>query len=645
MKPFRALLLAALLFSTAAAALDLSVSVDDIAGPGFSARDIRARWSGVSLEADVGELSVAGRTWRNAKLSCPDFHTGKGLIECRRGDLAGLPLRFAYRGGALEASLFPGSGETWNLTARRTEKGWEGRAVLAGANPARLAPWLPAAWPRPTAGKVGGALLFSARELQADLRFGGAAFSDAAGLRAGEKLGGRLLASAVPAGSQWRWKAQVDWSEGAVFWQPFYFPQGGQRFAGQGRYGSGGLFLDRGSLTLAGVGTAQVAGAWTGGRLRDFDLRASPLALDGLYRLILKPLLAKGAFSKLDAKGEADLAWRYRNGASEVFDLTVRDGELVDQEKRFAFSGLNLRLPWAANQVREGEFAFRQGRLFDLPVGPLRTPVRMEGWRFTVSALSLPVLDGQLTVEGFEAERKGGAWRWQFGSGLSPISMESLSQTLGWPKMRGSLSGVVPRVSYENQTMTADGALLVRAFDGTTVVRGLVLAEPLGLAPRLYADVDMRSLDLDLLTRAFSFGSITGRIDATVKGLELSAWRPVKFNAKVESSPGDYPRRISQRAVENISALGGAGATAAIQRSFLRFFHQFGYSKIGLSCALRNGVCTMDGAEAAPHGYVIVKGGGVPAITVIGYNRQVGWDELLERLNRIVEGNVKPIVE
>jgi hypothetical protein len=222
--------------------------------------------------------------------------------------------------------------------------------------------------------------------------------------------------------------------------------------------------------------------------------------------------------------------------------------------------------------------------------------------------------------------------------------MEQLSSALHWPKMHGTLAGVVPRVHYESGRLAMDGALLVRAFDGTVVIQDLVLLDALGRAPRMQASLDMRNLDLDLLSRAFSFGSMQGRVDVAVKGLELSNWKPVAFDAAVRSSPGDYPRKISQRAVQNISALGGAGAAAAIQRSFLGVFEEFGYRRLGLSCVLKNGVCLMDGVAAAPSGYVIVQGGGIPAITVIGYNRAVGWDELITRLQRVTQGN-KPVVK
>jgi hypothetical protein len=97
--------------------------------------------------------------------------------------------------------------------------------------------------------------------------------------------------------------------------------------------------------------------------------------------------------------------------------------------------------------------------------------------------------------------------------------------------------------------------------------------------------------------------------------------------------------------VENISALGGASATAAIQRSVLRFFETFGYSKLGFSCRLRDDVCRMGGIEDTPQGFVLVKGGGVPAINVLGYNRDVGWNELLTRLRRVIDSNVTPTIK
>ena len=165
------------------------------------------------------------------------------------------------------------------------------------------------------------------------------------------------------------------------------------------------------------------------------------------------------------------------------------------------------------------------------------------------------------------------------------------------------------------------------------------------MASHLSADIEARHLDLHQLTETFSFGNITGFVDADVRGLELARWRPVAFDARIASSPGEYRRRISQRAVENISALGGAGALAALQRGLIGFFDSFGYRELALRCVLRDGVCAMGGVEGVQRsdgGFVIVRGGGVPALDVIGYNRRVDWNELVDRLQRVIDENVSP---
>jgi hypothetical protein len=263
----------------------------------------------------------------------------------------------------------------------------------------------------------------------------------------------------------------------------------------------------------------------------------------------------------------------------------------------------------------------------------------------TVAPFALPIMDGKLRVSDFQAGKEGQNWHWQFSGGITPISIQKLAGALGTRPLQGSLSGVIPEVSYQNSKLTVDGALLFKIFDGTAVVKDLAIQDAFGPAPYLTGDLDMRNLDLQLLTKAFSFGSMQGKIDVGVHKLVMSKWRPVSFQASVHSSPGDYPRRISQTAVQNISALGGAGAAAAIQRSFLSFFKEFGYDQIGLSCTLHQGVCQMGGVEPAPQGYIIVKGGGIPAITVIGYNRSVDWDVLLARLARITQTNTAPVIQ
>jgi hypothetical protein len=158
----------------------------------------------------------------------------------------------------------------------------------------------------------------------------------------------------------------------------------------------------------------------------------------------------------------------------------------------------------------------------------------------------------------------------------------------------------------------------------------------------LFADVTARQLDLDLVTRTFAIGNITGRLDADLLGLELFNWSPVAFDAKLYTSPGDRSRHvISQKAVTSISNVGGGGGgvTAALQSGVLRFFDDFRYDRIGITCQLRNEVCVMGGIEPAGMGYYLVKGRGIPRIDIIGNQGRVDWPQLMGQIIAGMQSN------
>jgi hypothetical protein len=474
------------------------------------------------------------------------------------------------------------------------------------------------------------------------------AFADASGLHAGEKIGGTLNVEAAQTGTEWRWTVFADWGRGEVFWQPFFLSATGQRLRVLGMSSAATTRLRDGVLELQGIGAIDFDAQFNHSKaeLESLHIRSGRLRVPTLYEQMLKPLLQQTSLSDLRTQGEATVALTVSGGAIAAVDLELYDVSLEDQQqRRFALFGATGHIPWHRDEASAGEIVLKAAEFLKVPLGGVRIPFRVRSNGVAVSSIRVPILDGALNLRDFAAGTTSEGWRWRFSGEIEAISMAQLTHATGMPEMHGSLSGVVPEVRYRRQTLAMDGELSVNVFDGVVRASNVELIEPFGRAPRLHADIDMKALDLELLTRTFDFGTITGRLDARVSGLELVGWQPLRFDARLESSAGNYPKRISQRAVQNISALGGAGAAAAIQRSFLRFFDQFGYEKIGLSCRLNNAVCEMDGIERAPQGYVIVKGGGIPAISVIGYNRYVSWRELVDRLKRITQENVKPIVK
>jgi hypothetical protein len=636
-------------------AKELTLSLDDLHAPAFSAAAVRATLSGPGLrqlDLELGRLAVAGYTWRNLKLRCPNLETAGMRIACSRGVLdtgEKIPVSFSYvrDSGEVTAEFKPSADEAVTVSGRLGGAGTVLHVKFTRASLARLAPWLPASAPKIKAGRASGEVQLRGAAVNAKLDIDGLAFADASGLHAGEKIAGALTADATGKGDDWRWTAQLAWRAGEVFWQPFFVTANKQALRAEGTTGKGLTELRGGVLEAPGIGTVAFNARWNHAtrEFESLDARGAGLRMSPLYEQVLKPLVEGTALADLRIEGTADVAVKRERSTVTAVDLQFDGISLEDRQRRFALFGVSGRIPWRGEQPSTGELTLKGGEVLKLPLGAARVPLRMRGLRVAVDSTRIPVLGGALQLRDFAAGTTDGSWRWRMSGELEPISMEQVSHALALPTMHGTISGVIPEMRYRKQVLAVDGALLVRVFDGTVTASGVELIEPFGRAPRLHANVEAKALDLELLTRTFDFGTMTGRMDATVRGLELVNWQPVRFDARLASSPGKYPRRISQRAVQNISALGGAGAAGAIQRSFLRFFDQFGYDKIGLSCRLANGVCEMDGVERAPQGYVIVKGGGIPAISVIGYNRNVNWTELVERLKRITQENVKPVVK
>jgi hypothetical protein len=647
--------------STAVAAQEISLRIEDVVSPPLALHGIEAR---IELSASqpltlrIGTLVVRERTWRDVQLRCARTRIASDVIECRDGVLrldAPLPLEFSYRPGSreLRLSLRPASGERWQLSLRARGGRTLGQLRVENGALARLNPLLGPRMPQLSGGRLTLDASWTAGaggrgSLRAQGRIAGATFSDPAGLHAGENLGGEFTLHAMRGEDpHWSWEANAAWSDGEVFWQPFYLAPARRTLAATGDLDDQSLTVRQAALDLEHIGTVQLDARWSrqAQRLESLNAEGAALSLGGVYESFFKPLWLDRLPGQLAMTGQLTGRVQMRAAKLTSLDLDVRHAAVRHENGLFDLNGLDLHVPWRGDGPGTARASVSGGQIWGVPLGAFSIAGELGPDSVRVNHVAVPVLDGRLNLDGLLLTRSGGDWHGEASAALQPVSMDRLSTALQWPQMHGTLSGVIPRVSYDRQALVVDGALLFRVFDGTAVVKDLRVADLLSRASRAYASVDMRGLDLDLLTRAFSFGSMQGQLDVSVQNLELANWRPVRFDARVASSPGDYPRRISQRAVENIAALGGASAAAALQRTSLRFFQEFRYDRIGLACRLERNVCTMRGIEDVNDGYLIVKGGGIPAISVIGYNRHVGWNELLARLARIRQAGVKPVVQ
>ncbi len=366
-----------------------------------------------------------------------------------------------------------------------------------------------------------------------------------------------------------------------------------------------------------------------------FDARVPDLAL--AHARYLEALLGSLGGGGIAPRGALALRIEHPQRGRWSIDATLQQLGIDDARGRFALADAEGRLRWTTESaVQSSDLRWSAASLHGIAIGDAHLALASnDGWLRSSAPIRLAALGGQVELPRFGWRPPLGERSLELDLGLSlrRLDLARLAERFGWPPFTGELSGDMPAARYEDGLLSFDGGLQVAVFDGRVDVQALRLERPFGVAPRLEADIAIERVDLQPMTAAFGFGEITGRLDGRIAGLRMIDWSPVAFDAALQSSPrGGERRRISARAVDDLTRIGGGGIVGGLQKQMLKMFDTFAYSRIGLACTLRNEVCRMGGLEPHNGGYLIVDGAGLPRITVIGHQRQVDWPVLIARL-------------
>lgn len=353
-------------------------------------------------------------------------------------------------------------------------------------------------------------------------------------------------------------------------------------------------------------------------------------------------------FAQLETSGAVAGSLRLDDGELKAFDLTAENVSMDSPGGSLAISGLDGKVDWRAKVSRPATtLSWNALAMYRIAFGPAGLELEDSSGALTLRApVTTTLLGGSFQLNRFVWRPDAGKARQLSAAfAVTDVDLPQLCKAFGWPAFGGKLGGAVPDLSYRGDELVFGGGLSLDVFGGSVSVTNLSMLHPLGSTPRLAADIDMQQLDLAQLTGVFDFGEITGRLDGKIDGLELVNWNPVSFKAKLTADDGG---KISQHAIKSLTEVGGGGIAGGLQSIALRVFKTFGYSRIGLSCTLVNGVCTMGGITPDPdsddNGYTIVEGSGLPHITVIGHQREVDWATLVSRLESATKGN-RPVIK
>ena len=645
--------------------LTLSSSSPMLSGPGWQAEQIALTLqlgTRSTLHLTIGQLTLPepAPVLVDVQLDCPQLHYQSHHWQCAELRITGQDLEaqgtlsYQPHTGALDVQLdtLHWQRQRVQVTLAYEPEHWTLSAELHALS-------LPAAWLQVVdlqtfegdfTGQVhlhGDAT--GVRRAEGRLRARRLSFASADGRQAGEGLHLEL-------NGQWRIERGADLvaqlRAGELYVEPLYWNRQSSQSPitvnVKGDWRDGQLRLER--LRFDHPEVVQIEGSllWqpqAEPALRRLTVQIPPSDLQPVYTHYLQPLAFGTILEDLHTGGRlaADLVLEQHQLTALNLDLYAVD--LEEAEQRFAVHGLFGRLSWGAEAFTH--IGWQAAGIHQITIGATELSLHTRPGQIGLTAPArIPVLDGSLLLQQFVVAPQAEVQA-QFGGRLEGLSMAAVSAALNWPPLSGSLSGVIPRVRYWHNHLDIDGALLVKAFDGDITVANLRLDRPFETLPELTADIELFNLDLSSITHTFDIGRMEGLLSGHVRDLRLLDWRPVAFDAYLHTPEADASRRrISQRAVESISDLGGTGAAGALSRGALSMFEEFNYARLGVGCRLQNGICTLSGLAptADGRGFQLVQGRGLPRIDIVGYNTQVDWNDLLTRLQAAMRSE-GPIVE
>lgn len=362
------------------------------------------------------------------------------------------------------------------------------------------------------------------------------------------------------------------------------------------------------------------------------------------FPVYLQPWLLDTIYNDLEVTGRAGLTLKITAGRLAAMAVLLDKVTVLDNAGRFAVH--EITTDFTVDHERAGHSSMHwQGiDLYRLQFGPGAIGIDSDGLDLRVTEWQdVPIFDGLLRLEQLDVTGLGESdFSVNIAGELVPVSLLTLTEVLEWPPFGGTLGGEFTGLTFSNDDLLMTGELRVRMFDGEVVIRGLRVRDLLGRLPILEAGITVTDIDLERLTETFAFGRITGRLGGHIHDLRLENWQPVMFDAELSTVADRRTRhRISQQALNNISQIGG-GLQGALSRGFLRYFDEYSYGDLGISCRLARGYCELGGVKNTDDGHYILTRGGLlpPWVEVRLSGTIVPWDTLIEGFRTIAEGDM-----
>jgi hypothetical protein len=427
-------------------------------------------------------------------------------------------------------------------------------------------------------------------------------------------------------------------------------------WSGKLRVNGKGRFLEgQARGTFIPLGPWEVSGRldWEGGDWNyEARLTAEQVALNGLYRFWRDQADKenKAGFAGADLLGTVATTLALagtKEGGRILGRVRGADLQAAEVDSAWRLKVKNLDLPlrrafgnWAdpgSEAPVEGGLAVEEFRSSWIQVRDLEIPVRGRiNYLEIPGILTLPWAGGELILEAPVLSWPERRPILEVGLRLKGVDLNALFPAYSF---QGSLQGDLGRVRIDAGQVRGPGSVTARIFDGWVEARDWGVVDPFGPDRRLQATLVFDYINLEKVTSLFSFGHISGYIQGRVDGLVIKGNLPERFQLTLKTREvAGAAQRINIRAVENVSLLGtGFGEPGELEKGINRWFQDYTYQEIGLSCRLADDMFALRGTIFEKGREYLVRSPGFYGIDVINRNpeNEMSFSDMLERLERI----------
>lgn len=389
----------------------------------------------------------------------------------------------------------------------------------------------------------------------------------------------------------------------------------------------------------------------------DLEVRTDDLRQAEFYDFFIRDTFKASypALGQIKLSGKSSAAVRAQ-GSRESFTvegkLRLEGGEIQEKSGRWRVGPvaldlpLKLRFPEATKEDSGGpppvgRFSIGEIKTSSSAIPEVSAPVVL--WN---NSLRFPETI-RLSLFGGDSRIDKLAWRdvigapadFSFSLALDNLHLLDLTEALGWYRFGGTLSGSIPEVQWEGDSLRSHGSIDLNVFGGKVAIRGMEIERPLSPVRSIKMSAKLEGIDLEQASATFEFGRISGALAGTIEDLVITHGQPAEFKANIQSveRPG-VGQWISIEALNKITVLSSGNDASPLYGGLAGFFDFFRYSKLGFKTSLKNdrmllrGVETKNGQE-----YLVVGTLLPPTVNIVSHTQEIGFSELLRRLERVKE--------